>query len=297
MSQQLKRQAKAGRWPAEWGQGLGQPGPGPAPRAEVQPPDRTGSGGQVPPEALLVGGEDAFPDCYLECIIRGEFYQPGVEGNPFLLESLECQKAPGQECSGQDCEDDSLQCSLKYVEKKVKPEAPQQMAAEASLEYSEYMTGKKLPPGGIPGIDLSDPKQLAEFARKKPRQAEDAAPEILLCPHSGCPKKLRDRAALRKHCLVHGPRDQVCAECGRAFREGSKLRRHFLVHTGERPFQCTYEGCGKRFSLDFNLRTHVRIHTGEKLFVCPFEGCIRRFVQSNNLKSHILTHSRAMASS
>lgn len=27
------------------------------------------------------------------------------------------------------------------------------------------MTGKKLPPGGIPGIDLSDPKQLAEFAR------------------------------------------------------------------------------------------------------------------------------------
>ncbi|XP_027802485.1 transcriptional repressor protein YY1 isoform X2 [Marmota flaviventris] len=33
-------------------------------------------------------------------------------------------------------------------------------------DYSEYMTGKKLPPGGIPGIDLSDPKQLAEFARK-----------------------------------------------------------------------------------------------------------------------------------
>lgn len=32
-------------------------------------------------------------------------------------------------------------------------------------DYSEYMTGKKLPPGGIPGIDLSDPKQLAEFAR------------------------------------------------------------------------------------------------------------------------------------
>ena len=32
-------------------------------------------------------------------------------------------------------------------------------------DYSEYLTGKKLPPGGIPGIDLSDPKQLAEFAR------------------------------------------------------------------------------------------------------------------------------------
>ena len=27
------------------------------------------------------------------------------------------------------------------------------------------MTGKKIPVGGIPGLDLSDPKQLADFAR------------------------------------------------------------------------------------------------------------------------------------
>lgn len=34
------------------------------------------------------------------------------------------------------------------------------------------MSGKKLPTDGIPGLDLSDPKQLAEFARpglKSPR--------------------------------------------------------------------------------------------------------------------------------
>ena len=36
---------------------------------------------------------------------------------------------------------------------------------ETDPDYTEYMTGKKLPPGGIPGLDLSDPKQLAEFAR------------------------------------------------------------------------------------------------------------------------------------
>ncbi len=35
----------------------------------------------------------------------------------------------------------------------------------ADADYTEYMTGKKLPAGGIPGVDLSDPKQLAEFAR------------------------------------------------------------------------------------------------------------------------------------
>ena len=33
------------------------------------------------------------------------------------------------------------------------------------VDFTEYMTGKKLPPGGIPGVDLSDPKQLAEFAK------------------------------------------------------------------------------------------------------------------------------------
>ena len=38
-------------------------------------------------------------------------------------------------------------------------------AAEADTDYTEYMTGRKIPPGGIPGVDLSDPKQLAEFAK------------------------------------------------------------------------------------------------------------------------------------
>ncbi len=34
------------------------------------------------------------------------------------------------------------------------------------LNISEYMSGmKKIPREGIPGVDLSDPKQLAEFAQ------------------------------------------------------------------------------------------------------------------------------------
>ncbi|XP_012144361.1 uncharacterized protein LOC100877551 isoform X1 [Megachile rotundata] len=182
---------------------------------------------------------------------------------------------------------------------------------EPDPDYTEYMTGKSNAKfnhsgssisDGMPGLDLSDPKQLAEFARpghklkvRKP-PVLDGVERTIACPHKGCTKMFRDNSAMRKHLHTHGPRVHVCAECGKAFVESSKLKRHQLVHTGEKPFQCTFEGCGKRFSLDFNLRTHVRIHTGDRPYVCPFDGCSKKFAQSTNLKSHILTHAKAKTS-
>ncbi|XP_006753062.1 PREDICTED: transcription factor YY2 [Myotis davidii] len=159
-------------------------------------------------------------------------------------------------------------------------------------DYSEYLTGKKLPPGGLPGIDLSDPKQVAEFIKVKPRKCKDDIPRTVPCLQKGCGKMFRDASSMRKHHHTHGPKGFICAECGKGFIESSKLKRHQLVHSGEKPFQCTFEGCGKYFSLDFNLRTHVRIHTGDKPYACPFEGCDKKFAQSTNLKSHILTHAK-----
>ncbi|KAF4070750.1 hypothetical protein AMELA_G00277140 [Ameiurus melas] len=115
-------------------------------------------------------------------------------------------------------------------------------------DYSEYMTGKKLPPGGIPGIDLSDPKQLAEFAsnnsgslgrtsvRMKPRKVkEDDAPRTIACPHKGCTKMFRDNSAMRKHLHTHGPRVHVWRSAESLCRE-FKTKGHQLVHTGEKNF-------------------------------------------------------------
>ncbi|XP_075399648.1 zinc finger protein 42 homolog [Tenrec ecaudatus] len=244
--------------------------------------------------------DERFPECYIECIIRCEFSEPILEED-LILKSLEYLKEESEQTLAQQVlgensllGDNSLECSLEYAKEGTRPNVSQQFAEENSLVYSEYMTGKKLPPGGIPGVDLSDPKQLTEFTRKKPRKSTEYYDEKTLpCPQGGCPRKFKDKSSLRKHLLVHGPRDHICAECGKALTESLKLKRHFLVHTGEKPYRCTFEECGKRFSLDINLRTHVRIHTGEKRFSCPYQGCSRKFIQSSNLKAHILTHAKA----
>ncbi|XP_050742962.1 polycomb protein PHO isoform X2 [Drosophila biarmipes] len=112
---------------------------------------------------------------------------------------------------------------------------------------------------------LSTPSQLPYHGITGPNGSSDSSFNLsdvpvshqndkkIACPHKGCHKNFRDSSAMRKHLHTHGPRVHVCAECGKAFVESSKLKRHQLVHTGEKPFQCTFEGCGKRFSLDFNL--------------------------------------------
>lgn len=106
-------------------------------------------------------------------------------------------------------------------------------------DYTEYMTSKKITQDIIPaGLDLSDPKLLAELARpgqklKLKKSPSESSDRNIGCPHKGCNKMFRDNSALRKHLHTHGPRVHVCAECGKAFVESSKLKRHQLVHTGK----------------------------------------------------------------
>eukprot|EP00073_Rattus_norvegicus_P046375 XP_017448523.1 PREDICTED: zinc finger protein 42-like isoform X1 [Rattus norvegicus] len=305
MNEQMKKMAKTS----------GQKGPGrraldrmtlnhdearPVQNTRVEPPHVTYTiheEGEISPE----NEEDVFPNGYLECIIRGEFSEPILEED-LLFKSFESLEEAEQDLSRQVLEASSLlECSLEYMtkgtkqEKRATQEEPQQTVGANSVpECSEYLTSRKLPVGEPSEVDLSYHEQLSGFTGEKLKGGPYCGNiSMLECPQAGCKKKLRDKTALRKHMLVHGPRQHVCAECGKAFTESSKLKRHFLVHTGERPFQCTFKGCGKRFSLDFNLCTHVRIHTGEKRFVCPFDGCEKSFIQSNNLKIHILTHAKA----
>jgi hypothetical protein len=120
---------------------------------------------------------------------------------------------------------------------------------EMDPDYTEYMNSKRIvqdSPLPITGVDLSDPKQLAEFAKPVNKQLktkkEQNANEheirsigklvvrfdvlthriddclfcfVVACPHKGCSKMFRDNSAMRKHLHTHGPRVHVCAECGK----------------------------------------------------------------------------------
>lgn len=93
---------------------------------------------------------------------------------------------------------------------------------EPDPDYAEYMSNKSSVSmvnhsgssvsDGMPGLDLSDPKQLAEFARpghklkvRKP-PIIDGVERTIACPHKGCTKMFRDNSAMRKHLHTHGPR-------------------------------------------------------------------------------------------
>lgn len=55
-----------------------------------------------------------------------------------------------------------------------------------------------------------------------------------------------------------------------------------------RKFQCRV--CDKRFKTTGHLTRHKKIHSGEKKFECSFEGCSSRFSRKDNCMQHYRTH-------
>lgn len=50
--------------------------------------------------------------------------------------------------------------------------------------------------------------------------------------------------------------------CKRSFTTSGHLARHMRIHTGEKNYECPYEGCSARFSRQDNCMQHYRTHLG-----------------------------------
>lgn len=107
---------------------------------------------------------------------------------------------------------------VKQENRQTKGELPPQTVGEHSEPTcaTQFSSSRQLP-------DLSGREQQhAGFAGEKAKgSGYFVASSMLECPHSGFRKPLRDETALRKHMLVHSPRQHLCAQCGRAFTESS----------------------------------------------------------------------------
>lgn len=55
--------------------------------------------------------------------------------------------------------------------------------------------------------------------------------------------------------------------------------------TGEKPFQCEFEGCDRRFANSSDRKKHMHVHTSDKPYLCKM--CDKSYTHPSSLRKHM----------
>lgn len=59
----------------------------------------------------------------------------------------------------------------------------------------------------------------------------------------------------------------------------------FFFPTGEKPFQCEFEGCDRRFANSSDRKKHMHVHTSDKPYLCKM--CDKSYTHPSSLRKHM----------
>ena len=66
---------------------------------------------------------------------------------------------------------------------------------------------------------------------------------------------------------------------------GVRKQAPCLLSTGEKPFQCEFEGCDRRFANSSDRKKHMHVHTSDKPYLCKM--CDKSYTHPSSLRKHM----------
>ncbi|XP_035255382.1 P43 5S RNA-binding protein-like isoform X2 [Anguilla anguilla] len=132
----------------------------------------------------------------------------------------------------------------------------------------------------------------AKFETAAARRSHEKTHAGYPCPQPGCQMVARTWGKLQEHLLEHPSATHTCKECPKKFKNRAALRSHRRSHAAQKPvLMCPSDGCQACFSTTFNLQHHIRkVHLQLLKHRCYFPGCTRTFAMQESLHRHILHH-------
>lgn len=58
-----------------------------------------------------------------------------------------------------------------------------------------------------------------------------------------------------------------------------------LALSGEKPFQCEFDGCDRRFANSSDRKKHMHVHTSDKPYLCKL--CDKSYTHPSSLRKHM----------